>query len=205
MRVQAEQAREAAAQARMQGDREAEQRANQFALQMQQLQSQMQQAKDEAQARLQDSQSRLEESRAEREARGQQHSDSLQIERDKLGATRSQMEEASANLERERLLAPLESTHGIGVRHLAEGDYETPEAEKALRSMAAASDQSWWGFRLADAQRMDAILKRLGVNDDAARQQLVETFGYGLSNNFLGMGGRGRGELSSYWLASRPW
>jgi hypothetical protein len=112
---------------------------------------------------------------------------------------------AKEDLKREQSLAPLAAQYGEGVRHIAAGDYATPQAQDALRKLAKQSDESWFGFGKKDAVRMEAILQRLGVVDQDARREMIERFGYEPSNNFLGMGGDGRGERLSYWFSGRPW
>lgn len=126
------------------------------------------------------------------------------LDEQKIEAERKATEDAMRRAEREQLMRSMEGMYTPGVRNIAEGDYESPEAQKALRSMAAASDQTWLGFWEEDGRRMDGILERLGVNDPVQRRQLVERFGYGLENDFFGMGGDGRGGALSYWLAGRP-
>lgn len=122
----------------------------------------------------------------------------------KIEAEKQAAADAMQRAEREQLLRSMESSYTPGVRNIAAGDYESPEAQEALRQMAAASDQTWLGFWEADGRRMDGILERLGVNDPVQRRQLVERFGYGLENDFFGAGGDGRGGALSYWLAGRP-
>jgi hypothetical protein len=81
-------------------------------------------------------------------------------------------------MQEDRLLAPMEQKYGPGVRHIYQGDYSTPEASEALGNMAMGSDQSTFGFWQSDAARMDALLRRLGVNDPEQRRQMVEQHGY---------------------------
>lgn len=112
----------------------------------------------------------------------------------KLDQAKQEAEDLRARLESEAILKPMEAKYGEGVRAIAAGDYESPEAERTLQRMAAASDQSWTGFFPSDAQRMDAILARLGMSDAAARQRLVSIYGTGRNWD---KGDRGRRGLFS--------
>ena len=127
------------------------------------------------------------------------------VDREKITAETNRLTQRQEEIEREQEMAPLVAQYGEGVRHLAVGDYSTPQAQDSLQKLAKQSDESWFGFGHGDAVRMDAILQRLGVNDADARHQMIERFGYEPSNNFLGMGGDGRGERLSYWFSGRPW
>jgi hypothetical protein len=158
---------------------------------------------------------RIEQMRVESKAAGDRHAAEMQannnqfqqkigLEERKLTAETGSRLTAQEDLKREQSLAPLAAQYGEGVRHIAAGDYATPQAQDALRKLAKQSDESWFGFGQKDAVRMEAILQRLGVNDPDARSQMIERFGYEPSNNFLGMGGDGRGERLSYWFSGRP-
>jgi hypothetical protein len=127
------------------------------------------------------------------------------VDREKITAETNRLIKGQEELKREQEMAPLVAQYGEGVRHLAAGDYSTPQAQDSLQKLAKQSDESWFGFGHSDAVRMEAILQRLGVNDADARHQMIERFGYEPSNNFLGMGGDGRGERLSYWFSGRPW
>ena len=142
--------------------------------------------------------------RAAMESRERQHQSEMGLKGSELDDSRKKTADAMAMLERDKNLAPLVAQYGEGVQHIASGDYGTPQAQDSLRKLAKQSDESWFGFGLNDAVRMEAILQRLGVNDPDARSQMIERFGYEPSNNFLGMGGDGRGERLSYWFSGRP-
>jgi hypothetical protein len=101
------------------------------------------------------------------------------LDEKKLEQAQKEAEDLKARIESEALLKSMEAKYDEGVRAIAGGDYESPEAERTLQKMAAASDQSWTGFFPSDAQRMDAILERLGMADAAARQRLVAIYGTG--------------------------
>jgi hypothetical protein len=136
--------------------------------------------------------------------RQQQFEARFGLDKGKMEAEQGTRREDLERLERESLLASMESSYGPGIRAIAEGDDSTPESQQSLRKMAQASDQNWLGFWQADGQRLDNLLQRLGVSDPGRRRDLVERFGYGLENDFFGAGGDGRGGVLSYWMAGRP-
>lgn len=111
------------------------------------------------------------------------------LDEKKLEEAERLRDEAIERAKRQQLLDSMESKYGEGVIALAEGDYETPDAQAALAKMAADADQSWTGFYNSDARRMDAVLARLGVADPAVRRDLVSRFGLS-SMTATGAGGR---------------
>lgn len=137
-------------------------------------------------------------------SRDRQHSDEMGIKQKELEIATERAVRQQEELKREQAIAPLEAQYGAGVRHLAGGDYETPQSQQALQNIARQADRSWFGFHKEDAQRMDAILLRLGVVDPDTRHQMVERFGYG-SSGFFGTG-EGRGGNDPVFMPSeRPW
>jgi hypothetical protein len=126
------------------------------------------------------------------------------VDRDKLTAATTAQTKAQEDLKLEQTMAPLASQYGDGVRHIAAGDYGTPQAEASLKKMALESDKSWFGFHTGDAERMDGILLRLGVVDADTRHQMIERFGYGASGFFGSGEGRG-GNDPVFQPSERPW
>lgn len=100
--------------------------------------------------------------------------------------------------QKEAQKAALVGQYGPGVEHLISGD-DTPAAQDSLRAIAAEADKGWWGFWKEDAERMDAVLRRIGVTDPARRQTLVQNYGLNLEDN-----GRGRGSPLSIWFHGKP-
>jgi hypothetical protein len=132
------------------------------------------------------------------------HAETIGVEREKLTAETNARLKAQEELKREQAMAPLAAQYGDGVRHIAAGDYGTPQAEASLKKMALESDKSWFGFHTGDAERMDGILLRLGVMDPDTRHQMIERFGYG-SMGYFGSG-EGRGANDPVFQPSeRPW
>jgi hypothetical protein len=191
---------------------DAEARQKDLDLRIEQHKERMQQEANRMQAETNRHEQQMEAMRLERQANrdavasgDKRHAETVGVERDKLTAETNARLKAQEELKREQEMAPLVAQYGEGVRHLATGDYSTPQAQDSLQKLAKQSDESWFGFGHSDAVRMDAILQRLGVSDADARHQMIERFGYEPSNNFLGMGGEGRGERLSYWFSGRPW
>ncbi len=89
---------------------------------------------------------------------------------------------------------------GPGGMDIVRGNLETPEAQEALKRLAAKADQTWNGFFTEDARRLDAMLVRIGIVDPAQRRQLVQQ--YGIDSDIPGQ--RGRGALSSAWRVGHP-
>jgi hypothetical protein len=114
---------------------------------------------------------------------------------EKIGATEQQLEEKAKQLATEQQLAISERAFGPGVRDIAGKQYENPAAVETLSAIAKQANKSWTGFWEADAQRMDAILYRLGVTDPAVRHKLVEDHG---------LNARGTASVPSYYLHGTP-
>jgi hypothetical protein len=114
---------------------------------------------------------------------------------EKIGATEQQLEEKAKQLAAEQQLAISERAFGPGVRDIAGKQYENPAAVETLSAIAKQANKSWTGFWEADAQRMDAILYRLGVTDPAVRHKLVEDHG---------LNARGTASVPSYYLHGTP-
>jgi hypothetical protein len=114
---------------------------------------------------------------------------------DKIGATEKQLEDTANRLAGEQQLAISERAFGPGVRDIAGKQYENPAAVETLSSIAKQANQSWTGFWEADAQRMDAILHRIGVTDPTVRHKLVEEHG---------LKARGLASVPSYYFHGTP-
>lgn len=101
----------------------------------------------------------------------------------------------------------LTAQYGPGVEDLlTQPGSLTPAAEDTLRKIATEADQNYFGFWQSDAERMNAILQRIGIADPSQRKVFVETFGLAPdSEAALGpWGGTGRGARMSYWFSPRP-
>lgn len=124
------------------------------------------------------------------------------------GAASETRAAAKQEAEDNRVVAQYPPEHEAGIRHLREGQYNTPQAEEAIKYLAAQADQSWLGFYEADALRFDAALQQAGVTDPAARHALVRK--YGLNGAGLGTVGLGLGVVPPFapfvgaWSASDP-
>jgi hypothetical protein len=150
--------------------------------------------------------------RMEWDTRARMNTENAGVERAKAeAAEKLKADEARRNEEMLRkkehertVIAPLEAQHGAGIRHIIAGNYETPEAQASMESMAAASDQSWTGFYNSDALRLDATLQRLGITDPSVRLRLVNQYGLGPMAAF-GPGGRS-GPISGIvnWMYGAP-
>jgi hypothetical protein len=115
--------------------------------------------------------------------------------RDKTGATEKQFADTAKQRTDEQQLSISERAFGPGVRDIVGKQYDTPAAVEAFSNIAKQANQSWTGFWEADAQRMDAILYRLGVSDPAVRHRLVEEHG---------LNARGKASVPSYYLRGTP-
>jgi hypothetical protein len=124
------------------------------------------------------------------------HGDEMGLKGREFNAESELRQKAQDQLERERVLGPLATQHGEGVRHIAQGNYGTPEAQKSLQSIARESDQNWMGFWKDDAERMNELLKRLGVESADVRRGFVEKYGLAA--------GSGRGTHPSRWFHGTP-
>lgn len=105
-------------------------------------------------------------------------------------------EQARQSAAREQQLAAAESVYGPGIRDILDDvnpSYNTPAAISSLDKIARASDQSWTGFYPSDAERMDAILQRLGMSDADARRSLIRKHGMTTHAD----AGPGRGSIPS--------
>jgi len=114
---------------------------------------------------------------------------------DRIGSTEKQLEDTAKRLAAEQQLAISERAFGPGVRDIAGKQYDNPAAVETLSNIAKQANQSWTGFWESDAQRMDAILHRLGVVDPAVRHRLVEEHG---------LNARGKASVPSYYLHGTP-
>lgn len=115
--------------------------------------------------------------------------------KEKLGVTEQQLEDKAKQMATEQQLAISERAFGPGVRDIAGKQYDNPAAVETLASIAEQANKSWTGFWEADAQRMDAILHRLGVTDPTVRHRLVEEHG---------LNARGRASVPSYYFHGTP-
>jgi hypothetical protein len=141
--------------------------------------------------------------RLEWDTRERMNRETAEVEKQKADAAARKIdeqlriaEEARTQAQREQQLTAWEAQYGPGVRHLLEGDSGTPEAATALQNIAREADQSWMGFWKADAERMNAILKRLGIEDPTLRRTFVEQHGLAA--------GSGRGSHPSRWFHGTP-
>jgi len=119
---------------------------------------------------------------------------------DKLGATEKQLAKTTEAGQAAKREAEAVALAGPGGMDIVRGNLETPEAQEALKRLAAKADQTWNGFFTEDARRLDAMLVRIGIVDPAQRRQLVQQ--YGIDSDIPGQ--RGRGALSSAWRVGHP-
>lgn len=124
-----------------------------------------------------------------------------------LDSNVAQQQEAMKRAEDLQRRQSLVAQYGPGVEDLLSGvDGLTPAAEDTLRKIAGEADKNYFGFWKSDAERMNAILQRLGIEDPARRKQYVETYGLAPDSQaaFGPWGGTGRGARLSYWFSPRP-
>jgi hypothetical protein len=95
---------------------------------------------------------------------------------DEEARIRREQEKMAADKLRENEAVALAGPGGIDI---VRGNLHTPAADQALQDVAASSDQSWTGYYNSDAVRLDAMLRRLGIEDQATRQGLVTKYGLG--------------------------
>ena len=145
----------------------------------------------------------------ERKARDEANAINRMEAEARIGALDSkvtQQQDALKRSEEMQKRQALVAQYGPGVEDILAGVDRTPAAEETLRKIALESDKNYFGFWKSDAERMNAILQRLGVEDPARRKQFVETYGLAPDQQAaIGpWGGTGRGARMSYWFSPRP-
>jgi hypothetical protein len=195
IQAESERARLAAEDARARGDREAADRARAMDLQMQDLKFELEEARAdrESRERVENAKTAVDEKRVDGQIASQEAED-------------RKLEEAQGMAERRQREQQAIVQHGIGAQHIMQGNYGTPEAQKTLQQIAREADKGWFGFWKGDAERMNATLKSLGVDDVHTRRMLVERYGLGPSQEAVfGPGvGMGRGARTSMLLHGAP-
>jgi hypothetical protein len=121
----------------------------------------------------------------------------LRSKQEQDAALRDEARQTAARAKAEQDAAAIAGPGGIDI---VRGNYNTPDAQAAFKKIAADSDQTWNGFFTEDAERMDAVLVRLGITDPERRRAIVQE--YGINSDFPGY--HGRGSVLSSWRVAHP-